>query len=205
MNSIKWILFDVGSTLIDETEAYNHRIRDAIQNTNITLEQFNKKRVEFAKQNLKSDLEALKYFGLVKTPWHKEDEIPYPDAQETLNLLYAKGYKIGVIANQSLGTADRLEKWGLLKYISVVVASAEIGFEKPDERIFKRALEMANCSAHDCVMIGDRLDNDILPAKKIGMKTIWIKQGFARYSQPENLECQADYTVGNLTELTDLL
>ena len=41
--------------------------------------------------------------------------------------LCGKGYKIGVIANQSAGAAKRLKKWGLLKYIDVVAASAEIG------------------------------------------------------------------------------
>ena len=60
----KWIFFDVGTTLVDETEAYNHRIRDAIEGTDITFEQFQEKRIFFAKQNLKGDLEAIKYFGL---------------------------------------------------------------------------------------------------------------------------------------------
>lgn len=66
MKNIKWIFFDVGSTLVDETEAYNHRIRDAIKDTDITFEQFNEKRLEFAKRNMKGDIEALKYFGLKK-------------------------------------------------------------------------------------------------------------------------------------------
>ena len=41
-------------------------------------------------------------------------------------MLYTKGYNIGVIANQLLGTAERLANWGILKYIRVVVASAEL-------------------------------------------------------------------------------
>ena len=36
---------------------------------------------------------------------------------------------------------------------------------------------MAGCQAENAVMIGDRLDNDIAPAKKLGMKTVWIRQG----------------------------
>lgn len=64
--NIKWIFFDVGSTLIDETEAYNHRIRDSIEGTDITFEEFNEKRIFFAKQNLKGELEAIKYFELKK-------------------------------------------------------------------------------------------------------------------------------------------
>ena len=112
MNSISWIFFDVGSTLIDETECYNHRIRDAIAGTDITFEQFNEKRIFFAKQNLKGDIEALKFFGLTKTPWHFEDEKPYRETEFVLKSLCENGYSIGVIANQALGTEKRLEKIG---------------------------------------------------------------------------------------------
>lgn len=197
----KWIFFDVGTTLVDETEAYNHRIREAIRGTDITFEQFQEKRIFFAKQNLKGDLEAIKYFGLEKTPWHKEDEVLYPDAEDVLRYLCDQGYNIGVIANQSSGTAERLENWGLLKYIDVVAASAELGVSKPDGAIFGKAFEMAGCTAQESVMIGDRLDNDIIPAKRLGMKAIWIRQGFAIYQNPFISEYQPDYIVDSLSEL----
>lgn len=201
---VKWIFFDVGTTLVDETQAYDHRIRDAIEGTEISFDQFNEKRKFFAQQNLKGDLEAIKYFGLKLTPWHKEDEMPYSGSKEVLEYLHRHGYKIGIIANQSLGTAKRLEKWGLLKYIDVVAASAELGVAKTDQAIFKRAFEMAGCTAHEAIMIGDRLDNDIAPAKKLGMKTIWIRQGFAIYQCLQACECQPDYIVDSLSELTGL-
>lgn len=203
MQGIKWIFFDVGSTLADETEAYNHRIREAIAGTDITFEQFQEKRLEFAKQNLKSDLEALKFFGLEKPAWHREDEVPYPESEEILKYLKSLGYKIGVIANQSLGTAERLEQWGLLKYIDVVAASAELGMAKPDPAIFQKAFEMAGCTAEEAAMIGDRLDNDIVPAKKLGMKAVWVKQGFNAYQDTTLIaqEYRPDYAIENLTEL----
>lgn len=201
---VKWIFFDVGTTLVDETEAYNHRIRDAIDGTDISFHQFNEKRIFFAKQNLKGDLEAIKYFGLLKTPWYKEDEVPYPNAEEILRYLCSQGYKIGIIANQSPGTAERLEKWGLLKYIDVVASSAELGVAKPDRAIFDKALEMAECTAQEAVMIGDRLDNDISPAKKLGMKTIWVRQGFAIYQNLQLAEFQPDYIVDTLSELKEI-
>lgn len=201
---VKWIFFDVGTTLVDETEAYNHRIRDAIEGTDVSFEQFSEKRIFFAKQNLKGDLEAIKYFGLVQTPWHKEDEVPYPDSEDILKYLHTQGYKIGIIANQSIGTAERLGKWGLLKYIDVVASSAELGVSKPDSAIFVKALEMAGCTAKEAVMIGDRLDNDISPAKKLGMKAIWIRQGFAVYQNLHMAECQPDYIVDSLSELNGI-
>lgn len=202
---VKWIFFDVGSTLIDETEALNHRIRDAIQGTDISFEQFNAKSVFFAKQNLKGDLSAIRYFGLNKSAWHQEDELPYSEAQDTLQYLSEHGYRIGVIANQSPGTAKRLERWGLLKYIDIVAASAELGVAKPDSAIFEQALKLVGCDAHEAVMVGDRLDNDIAPAKKLGMNTVWIQQGFAIYQKPESAEYEPDYTINHLSMLEELL
>lgn len=203
MQGIKWIFFDVGSTLVDETEAYNHRIRDAIAGTGITFEQFQEKRLEFAKQNLKSDLEALKFFCLDKPAWHREDEVPYPEAEDILRYLKNLGYKLGVIANQSLGTAERLKQWGLLEYIDVVTASAELGVAKPDPLIFKKAFELAGCKPEEAAMIGDRLDNDMVPAKKLGMKTVWIKQGFNAYQDISLIapEYRPDVAIENLAEL----
>ena len=141
MNVIRWIFFDVGSTLVDETEAYNHRIREAIAGTEITFEQFCEKRIFFQKQNLKGDIEAMNFFGLKKTTWHTEDERLYPCTADVLKELLRRGYKLGVIANQSEGTARRLEKWGILSCFDVIAASAEEGVAKPDADIFRRALE----------------------------------------------------------------
>lgn len=205
MNKIKWIFFDVGSTLIDETECYNHRIKDAIAGTDITFEQFNEKRIFFAKQNLKGDIEALKFFGLTKTPWYFEDERPYEEAEAVLHALCERGYSIGIIANQALGTEKRLENWGFMKYIKLVIASAEEGVAKPDSEIFLRALNRADCLPENAVMIGDRIDNDIEPAKKLGMKTIWVRQGFSIYQQPENDIQTADHIVDSLRDILEIL
>lgn len=205
MNNINWIFFDIGSTLIDETECYNHRIRDAIAGNDITFEEFNEKRIFFAKQNLKGDIEALKFFGLTKTPWHFEDESPYEEAEAVLNALCERGYSIGVIANQAPGTEKRLENWGFMKYIKLVIASAEEGVAKPDSEIFLRALNRADCLPENAVMIGDRIDNDIEPAKKLGMKTIWVRQGFSIYQQPENDIQTADHIVDSLRDILEIL
>ena len=71
---------------------------------------------------------------------------------------------------------------------------------KPDIRIFGYALDKTNCSPQETCMIGDRLDNDILPAKSLGMKTVWIKQGFGALQKPLSKSEEPDYTINNLTE-----
>ena len=201
MINAKWIFFDIGSTLIDESECYKIRCREAVAGTTISPEEFEKKVIEFSKQNLKGDHEAVKHYGVELPPWHKEAEKPYPDTESVLKQLVAKGYRLGVIANQSLGTKDRLSNWGILKYFDIVLASAEEGISKPDLELFHRALIAAKCLPDDAVMVGDRLDNDIVPAKKVGMKTVWIKQGLGGLAKAIHEFEQADYEIENLSEL----
>lgn len=121
-----------------------------------------------------------------------------------LKQLNDKGYNIGIIANQASGTEERLKKWGLMKFIRVVAASAEIGIAKPNKGIFQRAFEMAECSAENSVMIGDRLDNDIYPAMELGMRTVWIRQGFSAYQKLDTSKKSPDYIVDSLSEIVDI-
>ena len=202
---IKWIFFDVGSTLVDETEAYDHRVREMIAGTSITFKEFDDVRIAFSMQGLDGNSAAIKHFGLTKTPWHSEDEVPYSDAHGTLVALIDKGYKLGIIANQKIGTSERLESWGLRQYFDVIAASAEIGYAKPDKEIFEKAFELAGCTAAESVMVGDRLDNDIIPAKVLSLKTVWLKNGLAKYQNAELGKNVADYQIYSLSELPHIL
>ena len=204
MRNIEWLFFDVGSTLVDESKVYEYRMRTVAQLAGVTYEYVYNTAMEFYKQNKKGDLETMKLLSVEKPKWKFEYEVLYTDVEECLKKLSSE-YNIGVIANQSLGTADRLEQFGILKYIDLVVASAEEGVAKPNKEIFEIALNRAGCRPEHAIMIGDRIDNDIVPAKKLGMKTIWIKQGFGKYWNITCEEEKADYTASNLTELCEIL
>ena len=93
----------------------------------------------------------------------------------------------------------------MLQYIDMVVASAEEGVAKPDKRIFEIALNKSGCKACDSVMIGDRIDNDIVPANLLGMHTVWVWQSFWRYWIQTNKVEEPDYTVDSLSELCEIL
>lgn len=198
---IEWLFFDVGSTLVDESRANEHRILDAIKGTIITYDQAYAQAVQLAKQKNAHPIKAL---GLPLTPWHSEDEAIYPHAVNCLAELH-KNYKLGIIANQVKGTAGRMKEYGLYPYLDLIIASAEEGIEKPDLRIFQTALERANCRPENAAMIGDRIDNDIVPAKKKGMVTIWIRQGFGGMAENLTEAETPDYCVRNLQELYELL
>lgn len=186
MKNIKWIFFDIGSTLVDESECYEMRYRETTENTAVPYQAFRDKVMEFAAVSDNPYQVAIGHFGLPKTRWHSELEKPYPDTEVVLQEL-SKKYTLGIIANQSVGCKDRLERWGIAQYFDLVIASAEEGVEKPNPDIFRRALERADCLPNKALMVGDRMDNDIVPAKQIGMKTVWVKQAFASYQPVSNI------------------
>ena len=202
--NIKWFFFDIGSTLVDESVAYRNRIERTIANTDISYNEFYQRMVEISKHNQDAYNRALEEYSLKKAPWNSDDEFAYPEAEGCLSEL-SKRYKIGIIANQNLGSKERLDKLGLLKHIDLVIASAEEDVAKPEIKIFQIALDRAGCKPEEAVMVGDRLDNDIVPANKIGMTTVWIKQGFGVFAEPTTKVEQPDYTISDLSELTTVL
>ena len=179
LQTIEWIFFDLGSTLIDETKADARRIREMIAGTNISKEAYCKKRFEMIRRGLPGDEAAIAYFQLKKAPWHSEEEVPYPDAAPTLNELKRRGYRLGVIANQNPGTEQRLAGWNLITCFSQIVASAETGVAKPDPAIFRYALQQAHCSAQNAAIaswpnaIAESMSSSLIsfaPASSIEMK-----------------------------------
>ncbi len=200
---MKWIFFDLGATLVDESDVYKSRCRFAIDQLNIDAAEFMDKVYEEAKISPTPIRTAAEAYGVALPEWDNSLEKLYEEVPDIIKGLYGK-YKLGIIANQSLGTQERIDNWGIGKYFDVVMASAEAGCAKPDPRIFTMALQKAKCEPNEAVMVGDRLDNDIVPAKKLGMKTVWVRQGYAIYQSIDDESKRPDYIVDNIGELIGL-
>jgi FMN phosphatase YigB (HAD superfamily) len=110
-----------------------------------------------------------------------------------------------VIANQSAGTWERLERYDLTPFLSLCLSSTELGLQKPDPAIFQLALEQAQCEPCQAVMIGDRIDNDIQPARLLGWRTIRVLQGFTKVQMPRTSAEEPDFTVSNLKDILAIL
>ena len=203
-DEIKWLFFDVGSTLIDESKVYEDRMKKIAELSGTVYGQVYEYAMSFYKKNKKGDLEAARQLGVELPKWESQYERLYKDTRDCLKKLSVI-YKIGVIANQSLGTCERLENFGIKKYIDLVIASVEEGVSKPDRRIFEIALERSRCKPENAVMVGDRIDNDIVPAKQLGMKTIWVKQGFGSLWNITDESEKADIEVNNLSDILKYL
>ncbi|MDE7385031.1 MAG: HAD family hydrolase [Anaeroplasmataceae bacterium] len=202
---IKWLFFDLGSTLIDETECEEYRFNDLLKQSNVlTREAIKEKYREYIFKNQSPYKAIIKEFNLEKKEWPIHLEKLYSEVSFLLEQLQRK-YHLGIIANQSLGTEKRLEEYGIRKYFDIVISSSEVGMTKPSLEIFKLALATARCLPNEAYMIGDRLDNDIEPAANLHMHTIWVKQGLFADSSLCSIENRPDIIINSISEILNHL
>ncbi|MDE7164075.1 MAG: HAD family hydrolase [Clostridiales bacterium] len=209
MKHIKYIFFDIGYTLINEDDVWVERCREQAETeqahamgitADILMQDIKSASCEF-KPQWKSVI--AKYGFTWSAKYKNELETLYDDTCTVLEQL-SRQFSLGIIANQSGDLSERLRGWKINKYFKTVVSSSDYGISKPDERLFTIALEKSGCSACDAIMVGDRLDNDILPAKRLGFQTVRIKQGFAKDQVAPSEAYNPTYEVNNLTELLEL-
>ena len=128
----------------------------------------------------------------------------YYDAEQTLSILSQK-YKLGIIANQSRDVLQLLDKFDFRDFFNVVIISSEVNMNKPDPRIFQLAMDRVAKNSRCYVMIGDRLDTDISPANKLGMKTIRYTNSLFRLQEPIDESEMATHVVNRLSEIPGIL
>ena len=128
----------------------------------------------------------------------------YYDAEQTLSILSQK-YKLGIIANQSRDVLQLLDKFNFRDFFNVVIVSSEVNMNKPDPRIFQLAMDRVAKNSKRYVMIGDRLDTDISPANKLGMKTIRYTNSLFRLQEPIDESEMATHVVNRLSKIPGIL
>ncbi|MCE2441004.1 MAG: HAD family hydrolase [Candidatus Latescibacteria bacterium] len=217
MTNIEWIFLDLGWTLVDETRAHRARLKGVCErmagiglrhSVDELMRLCEQAATDFAPspfRGMRARLELPE--GRIRTladsaSYAHENEVLYPGVPEILEAL-SRQFKLGVIANQSEGTEKRLSDWGIRNQFSVVLASAELGLSKPDSRIFGAAVSRAGCDPERALMVGDRLDNDVGPAKLQGWKTMRVLQGFSRFQTPRRPEEIPDMTIPSILGLSD--
>ncbi len=123
---------------------------------------------------------------------------------ETLTRLAQKGLKLGIVSNTFINQyclEKQLHQFGMLKFFDVRFYSYQFNFRKPDVRIFNAAAEKIGESVKNIMFVGDRLDNDIIPATKLGIKAV-LKKAYTNVGKkiPEGV-----WEIDRLSELPDLI
>ncbi|HEM3176840.1 TPA: HAD-IA family hydrolase [Streptococcus suis] len=206
---IEWIFFDLGSTLLDEEAAYGYYIDKCVKkleslDIEVSSDSYKKKMVEYAHKSLDPIRATWQYFSPTEPRplWTNKGVKLYPGAKVVLETL-SKYYRLGIIANQSATVRALLEEWGIESYFQLIILSEEVGLSKPDSTIFKLALQKANTTANRVVYVGDRYDNDIVPAKSLGMRAVRILTGMGRFAV-EDMEWKSDWQLHSIQELSTI-
>jgi putative hydrolase of the HAD superfamily len=129
----------------------------------------------------------------------------YQDAKACVTALKETGAKIGIVANQPATSVNSLKSDHLFELIDFLGISAIVGIEKPDIKIFELAIKELAVDPTKAIHIGNRIDTDVMPAKKLGMKTVWVRRGEANPDPSAEDLKQADITVNDLSNLPALI
>jgi len=98
----------------------------------------------------------------------------HQDARPLLEDLKAREFKLGVISNATDLARRVMDQLGLSEYFGTIVISDEVGFRKPDGRIFQLAASLAKVAPNRTLYVGDRYAVDVVGARKAGMNSILI-------------------------------
>jgi HAD superfamily hydrolase (TIGR01509 family) len=196
------VVFDVGETLVDETSQWEAEAR-ANGVTSLTF---------FAAlgaviERRQDHRETWPLIGVARRaaslPAFTADDL-YPDALPCLRALHDAGFVVGLAGNQPERAEAALR--GFDAPVDLVASSASWGVEKPSPRFFDRMLAELGRPPGEVAYVGDRLDNDVLPAQAAGLLGVFIRRGpwgHIHATWPE--AAQADIRIESLDELVATL
>jgi putative hydrolase of the HAD superfamily len=125
---------------------------------------------------------------------------PLPDAIETVKWFRERGSRLALLTNGA-GAAQRrkIARFGLTELFDCILVEGEVGFGKPDERIYLRALEELAVEPRDAWMAGDHLEFDVAAPQRLGLFAVWIDLDGSGVPRGRNV--RPDRIVRALSEL----
>ena len=166
--AIRAVVFDVGETLVDETREWGVRA-DRAGISRLTLFGVLGALIERGEHHRR----VWEVLGAPEPePVERELSDLYPDALPCLAELRAAGLRVAVAGNMRAAYEALLAP-----YVDATGSSARWGVAKPSPAFFARVLELAGQPAGRVAYVGDRVDNDVLPAKAAGMLAVHVRRG----------------------------
>jgi HAD superfamily hydrolase (TIGR01549 family) len=205
----RWVCFDVGETLIEESRIWG-----------AWADELNVPRLTFFAALGGAIVRGLEHGEVLERfggP-HWRSRIPavdaayggfraedlYPDALPTLERVRTLGYRVAVVANQPATRREELVALGV--QADLVAMSEEVGAAKPSPAFFERLLELAGVVDPRLIAyVGDRVDNDVLPAIAAGMRAVWLRRGPWGVLQELPPDVEPALVLDSLSELPDRL
>jgi len=172
--TLRAVSFDVGETLVDEERYWREVSRIAGVQPHVVWAALGKT-IERGEEHW----ELWRHLGMERPAAtarvvYAETDL-HGDARPALAEVRASGVLAGVAGNQSAAMEEWARSAGLL--VDVVTSSASLGVRKPDPAFFERLLSLAGARPGEVAYVGDRVDNDVLPALAAGLVAFHVRRG----------------------------
>lgn len=129
---------------------------------------------------------------------------PYPGTLPTLTALREAGYRLGLVTNgTSAGQRDKLRRFGFAPFFEIILIDQELGFGKPDVRVYGHAAGLLRLSYASLWMVGDNLVWDIQSPQSLGIYTVW--HDYRQAGLPADAAAAPDAVIHRIDELPALL
>lgn len=205
---IEAVVFDVGETLVDETRVWG-QWADWLGVPRLTFMAAlgaviarggdHREVFELFRPGMDVAAEARRHGVAGRSDLLSLDDL-YPDALDCLRALAADGYRLGIAANQPAPAADVLRDMAI--DFDLIATSSAWGVAKPDPAFFERIAQELALPPSAIAYVGDRLDNDVRPARAAGMVAIFVRRGPWGWIQAAREEpVAASIVVESLAEL----
>lgn len=215
MHNIDWIFFDVGGVILDDhlyektridelfhvihifdSRVTRQQVADAMPAASARVGQINENILSMFIPDISKLHMARNMMAGKRQIMYKNRGVVRPEALEVLSAL-SQNYNLGLIANQPKSSRDLLASSGLDKFFNHFKVSDDHGLAKPDVLYFKTVLKENGAEAQNSIMIDDNIERGLLPAKRLGMTTVWFKTSDRNDPPLASVDC----TITNLKEL----
>ncbi|MCG6493458.1 HAD family hydrolase [Kitasatospora sp. A2-31] len=210
---IKAVVFDVGECLVDETREYGTWAdwlgvprHTFVAQFGAVIAQGRDYRETFQVFRPGFDLyeEREKRAAAGKPESFGEADL-YPDVRPAFARLRADGLWLAIAGNQTVRAGGILREL-FTADVDLIGTSDDWGASKPDALFFERVAEVTPAAVDEILYVGDRLDNDVLPAARAGMQTALIRRGpWGWIQQHDPAAEQATFRIDSLAELPELI
>jgi len=147
------------------------------------------------------DLSFAEHLAATFQDERRSRHIVFPNAEPTLKALRGT-YRLALVTNGAPDLQrEKLQGANLAHYFDAVIISGEVGFGKPEPRIFALALDKLAARPERAVMVGNSLTRDIIGAQQSGLRGIWINRSGVDCGE----EVTPDAQITSLSELCDVL
>lgn len=221
---INTILLDAGGVILDETN-HEQRVKEVITELicditpNYHFEQYDRDLQEAVVSFCPRAYDFViwkncarnsdRFYHLRKEFWRRYHASPPPlvlmDGADSVIRVLAKKYKLLLAGQYGEKIIHLFDGYNLTYCFFNSLTQDDFDITKPDPRYLERIISQGDAEPKQCVMVGDRIDKDVIPAKMLGIKTILFRNGMHRDQVPRIPDEMPDAEIQDIRELPDAI